>query len=29
VVDFLAGVPVPSIINPEYLEQAVRRGSTV
>jgi D-3-phosphoglycerate dehydrogenase len=29
VVDFLAGVPVPSIINPDYLEHAAERGSTV
>jgi len=29
VVDFLAGVPVPSIINPDYLEHAAQRGSTV
>jgi D-3-phosphoglycerate dehydrogenase / 2-oxoglutarate reductase len=29
VVDFLAGIPVPSIINPDYLEHAAERGSTV
>ena len=29
VVDFLAGVPVPSIINPDYVEHAAQRGSTV
>jgi D-3-phosphoglycerate dehydrogenase len=29
VVDFLAGVPVPTIINPDYLEHVARRGSTV
>lgn len=29
VVDFLAGIPVPSIVNPEYLEHVARRGSTV
>lgn len=29
VVDFLAGVPVPSIVNPDYLEHAGQRGSTV
>ncbi len=29
VVDFLAGLPVPSIINPDYLEHAAERGSTV
>jgi len=25
VVDFLAGIPVPSIVNPDYLEQAAQR----
>jgi len=29
VVDFLAGVAVPSIINPDYVEHAAQRGSTV
>jgi D-3-phosphoglycerate dehydrogenase len=29
VVDFLAGIPVPSIVNPEYLENAQQRGSKV
>jgi phosphoglycerate dehydrogenase-like enzyme len=29
VVDFLAGIPVPSIVNPEYLEHVARRGTTV
>jgi D-3-phosphoglycerate dehydrogenase len=29
VVDFLAGVPVPSIINPDYLGHVAQRGSTV
>jgi D-3-phosphoglycerate dehydrogenase / 2-oxoglutarate reductase len=29
VVDFLAGIPVPSIINPDYLGHAAERGSTV
>jgi len=29
VVDFLAGVPVPSIVNPEYLEHAALPGSKV
>jgi D-3-phosphoglycerate dehydrogenase / 2-oxoglutarate reductase len=29
VVDFLAGLPVPSIINPGYLEHAAERGSAV
>jgi D-3-phosphoglycerate dehydrogenase / 2-oxoglutarate reductase len=29
VVDFLAGLPVPSIINPDYLEPVAQRGSTV
>jgi D-3-phosphoglycerate dehydrogenase len=29
VLDFLAGLPVPSIINPDYLEHAAQRGSTV
>jgi D-3-phosphoglycerate dehydrogenase / 2-oxoglutarate reductase len=29
VVDFLAGLPVPSIINPDYLEHVAQRGSTV
>ncbi len=29
VVDFLAGLPVPSIINTDYLEHVVQRGSTV
>jgi len=29
VVDFLAGVPVPSIVNPDYLEHVAQRGSTV
>jgi D-3-phosphoglycerate dehydrogenase len=29
VVDFLAGIPVPSIVNPGYLEEAAQRGSTV
>jgi D-3-phosphoglycerate dehydrogenase / 2-oxoglutarate reductase len=29
VVNFLAGIPVPSIVNPEYLEHVVQRRSTV
>src|SRR6516225_6376201 len=29
VVNFLAGLPVPSIINPDYLEHVAQRGSTV
>jgi D-3-phosphoglycerate dehydrogenase / 2-oxoglutarate reductase len=29
VVDFLAGVPVPSIVNPAYLEHVAQRRSTV
>jgi D-3-phosphoglycerate dehydrogenase len=29
VVDFLAGLPVPSIVNPAYLEHVAQRGSTV
>jgi D-3-phosphoglycerate dehydrogenase / 2-oxoglutarate reductase len=29
VVDFLAGVPVPSIVNPDYLAHVAQRGSTV
>jgi D-3-phosphoglycerate dehydrogenase len=29
VVEFLAGLPVPSIVNPEYLAHAAERGSTV
>jgi D-3-phosphoglycerate dehydrogenase len=29
VVDFLADLPVPSIINPDYLEHVAQRGSTV
>jgi D-3-phosphoglycerate dehydrogenase / 2-oxoglutarate reductase len=29
VVDFLAGLPVPSIVNPQYLEHTARRRSTV
>jgi D-3-phosphoglycerate dehydrogenase len=29
VVDFLAGLPVPSIVNPAYLEHVPHRGSTV
>lgn len=29
VIDFLAGRPVPSIINPEYLDHAERRGTRV
>jgi len=28
-VDFLAGVAVPSIVNPDYLEHVAQRGSTV
>jgi len=29
VVDFLADLPVPSIINPDYLEHVAQRGSTI
>jgi hypothetical protein len=29
VVDFLAGVPVPSIVNPEYLQHAALPESKV